>query len=74
MENLSHSSSENNVACRTVALTVGRSNLFDFLFDSLSENDVSAGAFRGRFAVSVEGNVAFPLVGVTFTLSDARRL
>ena len=74
MENLSHSSSENNVACRNVAFTLGRSNLSDFLFDSSHENDVSAGAFRGRFAMNVEGNVAFPLVGVTFTLSDATRL
>ena len=60
MENLSHSLSENNVACRNVALTLGRSNLSDFVFDSSHENDVCAGAFRGRFAVNVEGNVAFP--------------
>ena len=74
MENLSHSSSENNVACRNVALTLGRSNLSDFLFDSSSENDVSAGAFRGRFAMKVERNVAFPMVRVAFTLSQARGL
>ena len=74
MENLSHSSSENNVACRNVALTLGRSNLFDFVFDSSHENDVSAGAFRGRFAVKAERNVAFPMARVAFTLSEARRL
>ena len=74
MENLSHSSSENNVACRNVALTLGRSNLSDFLFDSSHENDVSAGAFRGRFAVQAERKVAFPMARVAFRLRDARGL
>ena len=71
MENLSHSSSENNVACRNVALTLGRNNVAEFICDSSSESDVCAGAFRGRFAVKENRNVAFRMVRVAFSLSDA---
>ena len=71
MENLSHSSSENTVACRNVAFTVGRNNLSQFLFDSLSEKDSCAGAFEGSFTLKLERNVAFPMVRIAFMLSDA---
>ena len=71
LENLSHSSSENDVACRNLALTLGRSNVAVFLCDSSSESDVSAGAFRGRFAVQYDRNVAFPVGRVAFRLSEA---
>ena len=71
LENLSHSSSENDVGCRNVALTRGRSNVAEFICDSSSESDVSAGAFRGRFAVKDDRTVAFPMVRVAFTLSEA---
>ena len=71
IENLSHSSSENNVACRNVALTLGRSNLSEFLCDSSSESNVCAGAFRGCFTVKYDRSVAFPMVRVTFRLSEA---
>ena len=74
MENLSNSSSENTVACRNVALTLGRSNVSEFLCDSSSESDVSAGAFRRRFAVKDDRTVAFPMVRVTFMVSDATRV
>ena len=71
MENLSHSSSENNIACRNVAITLGRSNLSEFLFDSSSEKEISAGAFRGCFTVKYDRTVAFQMVRITFMLSDA---
>ena len=71
LENLPHSSSENDVGCRHVALTLGRSNVAEFICDSSSESDVSAGAFRGRFAVQYDRNVAFPVVRVAFVLSEA---
>ena len=71
MENLSHSSSENDVGCRNLALTLGRSNLSELLCDSSSESYVSAGAFRGRFAVKYDRTVAFPVGRVAFTLSEA---
>ena len=71
MENLSHSSSENNVACRNVALTLGRSNLSEFLCDSSSESNVCAGAFRGCFTLKCNRTVAFPMVRIAFMLSDA---
>lgn len=71
MENLSHSSSENNVACRNVALTVGRSNLSEFLCDSSSESNVCAGAFRCCFTVKYYRTVAFQIVKIAFMVSDA---
>ena len=43
-------------------------------FDSSIENNVSAGAFQGCFTVKFERNVAFQIVRIAFTLSDARRL
>ena len=51
MENPPHSSSENDVGFQNVALTLGRSNLSQFLCYLSSESDVSAGAFRGQIAV-----------------------
>ena len=72
MENLPHSSSENDVACRNVALSLGRSNLSEFLCDSSSESDVCAGAFGGCFAVTYHRTVAFPVVRIAFVPSDAR--
>ena len=42
------------------------------LLDSSIENNVSGGAFQGCFTVKFERNVAFPMVKITFTLSDAR--
>ena len=74
LENLPHSSSDNDVACRNLALTLGRSNLSEFLCDSLNESNVCAGAFGGRFTLQVVIHVAFPMVRVAFTLSDARSL
>ena len=71
LKNLSHSSSENDVGCRNVALTLGRSNVPEFICDSSSESDVSAGAFRGRFAVKDDRTVAFLMERVAFMLSDA---
>ena len=71
MENLPHSSSENDVGFQNVALTLGRSNLSQFLCYLSSESDVSAGAFRGRFAVLHDRNVAFPVGRVAFRLSEA---
>ena len=71
MENLSHSSSENDVACRNLAFTLGRSNVAEFLCDSSSESDGSAGAFGGRFAAKYDRNVAFPVGRVAFRLSEA---
>ena len=71
LENLPHSSSENDVGCRNVALTLGRSNVAEFICDSSSESDVSAGAFRGRFAVKYDRTVAFPVGRVAFTPSEA---
>ena len=59
------------MAFENVALTVGRSNVAEFLCDSSSESDVSAGAFRGRFAVQYDRNVAFPVVRVAFVMSEA---
>ena len=73
MENLSHSSSENNVACRNVALTLGRSNLSEFLCDSSSESNVCVGAFRGCFTVIYDRSVAFQMGRIAFTLSYATR-
>ena len=70
LENLSHSSSENDVGCRNVALTLGRSNAAEFICDSSSESNVCAGAFRGRFTVKYFRTVAFPMVRIAFTLSD----
>ena len=72
MENLSHSSSENTVACRNVALTLGLSNLSEFLCDSSSESNVSAGAFHGCFTMKYDRNVAFQMVRIAFMLRDAR--
>ena len=72
MENLSHSSSENTVACRNVAFILGRSNLSEFLCDSSSESNVCAGAFGGCFALKYHRTVAFPVVRIAFVLSDAR--
>ena len=72
MENLPHSSGEDDVAFENVALSLGRSNVAVFLCDSSSESDVSAGAFRGRFAAKEDRTVAFPMVRVAFTLSEAR--
>ena len=40
--------------------------------DSLSENDVSGGAFRGCFTVKFERNVDFLIEIIAFMLSDAR--
>ena len=71
MENLPHSSRENDVGFQNVALTLGRSNLSEFLCDSSSESYVSAGAFRGRFAVLYDRTVAFPMVRVAFRLREA---
>ena len=71
MENLSHSLSENDVGCRNLALTLGRSNVAEFICDFSSESDVSAGAFRGRFTVKYFRTVAFPMVRVAFRLSEA---
>ena len=71
MENLPHSSGENDVALENVALTLRRSNVAEFLCDSSSESDVSAGAFRGRFAVQYDRNVAFRMGRVAFRLSEA---
>ena len=71
MENLPHSSGENDVAFENVALTLGRSNVPEFLCDSSSESDVSAGAFGGRFTVKYFRTVAFPMVRVAFRLSEA---
>ena len=71
LENLPHSSSENDVGCRNVALTVGRSNVAAFICDSSSESDVSAGAFRGSFTSKYFRTVAFPMVRVAFRLSEA---
>ena len=51
MENLPHSPGENDFAFENVALTLGRSNLLQFLCHLSSESDVSAGAFRGQIAV-----------------------
>ena len=51
MENLPHSSGENDVAFENVALTLGRSNLPQFLCHLSSESDACAGAFRGQIAV-----------------------
>ena len=72
MENLPHSSSENDVGCRNVALTLGRSNLSEFLCDSSNESNVCAGAFGGCFAVTYHRTVAFPVVRIAFVPSDAR--
>ena len=44
----------------------------EFLCDSSSESDVSAGAFGGRFTMKYFRTVAFPVVRVAFVLSDAR--
>ena len=71
MENPPHSSSENDVGFQNVALTLGRSNLSQFLCHLSSESDVSAGAFRGRFAAKEDRTVAFPMVRVAFTLCEA---
>ena len=43
----------------------------EFLCDSSSESDVSAGAFRGQIAVLYDRNVAFPMVRIAFRLSEA---
>ena len=51
MENLPHSSGENDVAFENVAFTLGRSNLPQFLCHLSSESDGSAGAIRGQIAV-----------------------
>ena len=51
LENLPHSSGENDVAFENVALTLGRSNLPQFLCHLSSESDACAGAFRGQIAV-----------------------
>ena len=59
------------MAFENVALSLGRSNVAEFLCDSSSESDVSAGAFRGRFAVKYDRNVAFPVGRVAFRLSEA---
>ena len=50
MENMPHSSSENDVGFQNVALTLGRSNLPQFLCHLSSESDGSAGAIRGQIA------------------------
>ena len=71
MENVPHSSSENDVAIRNVALALGRSNETEFLCDSSNESDVCAGAFGGSFAVSYHKTVAFPMVRVAFRVSEA---
>ena len=52
MENLPHSSSENDVGFQNVAFTLGRSNLTQFLCHLSSESDACAGAFGGSFAVA----------------------
>ena len=41
------------------------------LFDSSIEKNVSGGAFQGCFTMKFERNVAFPMVGIAFMLSDA---
>ena len=71
MENPPHSSSENDVGFQNVAFTLGRSTLTQFLCYLSSESDVSASAFRGRFAVLYDRNVAFPVGRVAFRLSEA---
>ena len=43
----------------------------EFLFDSSSENEISAGAFQGCFAVKFERHVAFLIVRIAVMLSDA---
>ena len=71
MENLPHSSGENDVAFENVAVTLGRSNLPQFLCHLSSESDACAGAFGGSFAVAYHKTVAFPMVRVAFRLSEA---
>ena len=71
MENLPHSSGENDVAFENVALTLCRSNLPQFLCHLSSESNVCAGAFGGRFAVSYHKTVAFPMVRIAFVPSEA---
>ena len=71
MENLPHSSSENDVAFENVALTLGRSNVAELMCDSSSESDGSAGAIRCQIAVKEDRNVAFPVGRVAFRLSEA---
>ena len=41
------------------------------LIDSSIENNVSAGAVEGCFAVKFERNIAFPMVRIAFMLSEA---
>ena len=47
---------------------------FENLLDSSIESNVSAGVFRGCFAVKVERNVDFLIEIIAFMLSDATRL
>ena len=71
MKKLPHSYGENDVSLENVAFTIGRSNAAEFLCDSSSESDASAGAFRGRFTAKYFRTVAFPMVRVAFRLSEA---
>ena len=72
MENLPHSSSENDVAFENVALTLGRSNLSEFFCDSSSESNVCAGAFHCAVTMKFGRNVAFPIEIIAFMLSEAK--
>ena len=71
-ENLSHSSSENNLLLDNVTLTLGESNVSENLCNSLKENDTSAGAFRRAFAMKSERQVAFPEERIGFMLSEGK--
>ena len=58
-------------AKREVGLSLGRRPRIENLLDSSSESNVSAGAFQGCFTVKFERTVAFPIVRIASTLSDA---
>ena len=59
---------------REFRLSLVRRPRLDNLLDSSIENNVYAGAVRGCCTVKFERNVAFLMVIIVFTLSDATRL
>ena len=61
-------------AKREVGLSLARRPRMEFLLESSDENASCAGAFGGSFTMKSVRNVAFPMVRLAFTLSDATRL
>ena len=59
-------------AKRTFGAIFARRLFIQELLESSHENDISAGAFEGCFALQFDRNVAFPPARICFMLSDAR--